>query len=122
MNVKKIYQFMRKNGGYVVGENAIGALRIARAAAMAEDIGLEVKWESEPGDWMDFAGDPEEEYRRKFENGEWRCCVAYVQDDAGNTLASLGGIVLTNHSNDYEQCVEYELLAEAWETIKRGEE
>lgn len=122
MNIKKIYQHMRKNGGYVVGENAIGALRIAKGAAMAEDIGLSVTWEIEQGDWMDYAGDPEEEYREKFKSGQWEVWQAYIQDDAKNCLASLGGIILSRSSDDYKLCVEYELLAEAWDTIKRGEE
>lgn len=118
--LKAIYSHMRKHSGYVVGENALGALRIAQEAYRALDIGLSVTWEHESEDWMTFAGEPEEEYRAKFKSGEWECFYAFVKDEAGNILASLGGIVLGRGSSDYKLVCEYELLAEAFGAIKRG--
>jgi hypothetical protein len=78
---------------------------------------LTVTWELEEGDWMDFAGDPAEEYREKFASGEWECFVAYVRDPkTGDILASLGGVILGRDSKEYQSEVEADLLKEAAHT------
>jgi hypothetical protein len=119
--LNRIYKHVRDHGGYIVGERAMGALRIAKLAALALECGLEVQWEYEQEDWMTFAGDPEAEYKRKFESGEWECFVAYVKGDDGTILASLGGIILSMSDADSQLNYEYELLAEAIQTLKSEE-
>jgi hypothetical protein len=118
----EIYKLIRQHGGYVVGESAKNAWAMSEHVPLALDIGLTVTWEYEQDDWMEFAGDPIEEYRRNFHSGKWRCYYAYVKDDSGYILASLGGIILdsTNQVQGYRQVVEFELLAEAIQEIKRG--
>ena len=116
----QIYHHIKNHGAYIVDERALGAWREAKRAYEAEKLGFGVTWEIEPGDWMEFAGDPANEYKRNFESGKWECFHAYVQDDAGNILASLGGIILSADSDSYRQCVEFELLAEALTEILKG--
>lgn len=116
--VDRIYKHVRDNGGYIVGQRAMGALKIAKLAALAMECGLEVQWEYEQDDWMNYAGEPESEYKRKFESGEWECFVAYVKADDGTILASLGGIILSMNDRDAQLNYEYELLAEAIQTLK----
>ena len=116
----EIYKHIKEHDGYVVGKLALGAWRTAKLAYQAEEIGFHVTWKMEEEDWMNFAGDPAEEYREKFQSGEWKCCYAYVKDESGNVLASLGGIILGRDSDPYRECVDYELLAEALTKVLKG--
>ena len=118
----RIYRHVRAHGASVVGQNALGAFRETKTALAAIGIGMTVSWTFEQCDPMEFAGEPEEEYRRKFKSGEWRALVATCEDAGGNVLASLGGVVVGHTPADraYMECVEYELLGEAWGTLCRA--
>lgn len=117
----KMYKYIKAYGGYCAGLKAYGAWKEAKQAYLAMQCGFEVKWEYEQEDWMSFAGDPEDEYRKNFDSGKWVCMHAYVEDETGNVLASLGGIVLEDSPNEtYKLCVEYELLAEAMQAVKQA--
>lgn len=123
MSIKESFKYFQRTGvSHISGEHAKAALNLARAESMGERLGLTVTWELEQDDWMMFAGDPVEEYRRNFESGKWECFCAYVEGDDGLPLASLGGIVLSADSEDYRRCIEAELLSEAIETLKKGDE
>jgi hypothetical protein len=113
MELNEVYRFYRDHAGYVVGEHAKYALKTVKRALLAETLGLEVTWEYEQGDWMEFAGDPIDEYRTKFAQGTWECFHAYIKDDSGNYLASLSGIILGRDSDADRRVYELELLSEA---------
>lgn len=113
-------RFFQDNAGYCLDRKMVGAKELALAESFAEEIGLTVTWEHEQEDWMSFAGDPVELYRRKFESGEWECFVAYVRDESGDILASLGGTVLDSKSDNYRRVVEAELFQEAIQAIKKA--
>lgn len=125
--ILSIYRECRKNQTcYVVGENAMGCLKQARAVKTAREIGLEVKFEHEQGYWMDYVGDIDspKTWGKRFESGSHEVLFGYVEDSCGNVLASLGGIVISCDSNgrEYLHAIELELLHEAVVTIKNGEE
>lgn len=106
------------------------ARSLAAAEKLANELELKVEWDYEPDSWMNYAGDPEEEYRAKFESGEWEVLNAVVRGSCGEVLASLGGIVLTssNWTPDHERqrkisvrVFEAELMDEAIATIEKGQ-
>jgi hypothetical protein len=95
---REAYRFFREHAGGIVGENAKGAIELARAEVLlerAQDLGVAVaRWEmdDEPYDPGDVCSD--EEAREKFESGAWVGpfgCIVEV-DGVGN---SLWGIVFS---------------------------
>jgi hypothetical protein len=116
----KQVKYVRENlTCYVVGEVFRQALSLARDIELANELGLEVKWAVETEDWMEFAGDPSELYKEKFEAGEWTVYHAYVEDGSGGYLAGLSGIILA--SEDGKIGYEHELLSEAVHALKKGD-
>ena len=107
---------------YVVGENALQSLKLARDVALAREIGLEVKFEHEQDCWINYIGDIDspETWTKRFENGSYEVLFAYVEDDCGEILASLGGIVVScdEDGRAYLHAIELELLSEAISTLK----
>jgi hypothetical protein len=73
------YEFFRQHAGYIVGENAKGALNLARAEAWAWEENLVPVW------------------RYEIDEG-WVCCLCEPDDpmsfdpEPGETLAACGGI------------------------------
>lgn len=111
----QVYRHIRDHAGYVVGESAKGAIVVARLVRQAETMGLKVRWEHEDDDWIDCVGDcaPKKTWLKRFENGTHEVLRAWVENAEGDSLASLGHIVVGPDSKDYIRSTEYELLAEA---------
>lgn len=114
-NLKAI-QFFREHAGY---STPPGRLMCAKALAEAEafgiELGLEVKWiDDEDADlsWAD------KKTISKLEHGQLGCFIAYIEDDSGKVIASLGGIVC-EWKDAYRRVVEAELYQEAIEALKK---
>jgi hypothetical protein len=138
-NIWNAYLFFKEHAGYVVGERAKGALKLAKAERRANALGFVHVWEHDPdtdlGDhelWCSLA-----RARKAYAEGRpvdadgatdgraWRLdpkhsceheteqCVVYAEDDTEreNPLASLGGII--DASSAYRRVVEAELSLEA---------
>lgn len=124
-SVYEKYRFIKEHCGYIVGESAIGALRTAKAAQAAEAMGFTVSWDYDDcfriGNQGDFISD--EAFQRGLNSGRYEVLVARVEDYQGHTLASLGGIIVDwrdrDSAEDYKESIELELLAEAWEAVKK---
>jgi hypothetical protein len=117
------YRFARENCGCIVGENAKSALNIAREVDQAESLGLEVSWDFDQhfsiGDQGDYISD--EEFRTGLNSGRFAVLCGFVEDYSGQTLVSLGGVIVDYRSDswrDYLKSFEYELLSEALSEIK----
>jgi len=90
MTTLQDFQFFRDNAGYIVGERALGALRLAQAEQHAQANGWDVEW----------ANDLEGCICCDFESESCACStgeshevyVAVLRDEAGRVLASLGSI------------------------------
>lgn len=100
---RKAYGFFREHAGYVVGENARGALALARAEELLEQaVALEVasvEWvdDDEPYDYnprgRGFEQADAEDAARRFASNEWTGPFGCIVK-AGEQQASLWGIVL----------------------------
>lgn len=105
------YRFFHEHAGYVVGRSAEYALRLARAEARAQELGLKVSWEDETDSWESINGED--------------CAPAppiHVQasvrdPEGGFPLASLGSIGLLSWRDPYVRVVEAELFAEVLDEI-----
>lgn len=95
------YRFFYENAGYIVGERALCAYRLAKAEARAEKEGLAVEWEDDIESWQGDCEPP-----------AIHAC-AFVRLSERDYLASLGGIGLNSWRDDYVRVVEAELLSEA---------
>lgn len=118
------YRHMRKHAGYIVGQNARGALELARAETLLQhacDEGLAtVAWhdDNEPYEHGCMTAD---EVAARFESNEWTGpygCVVTV----GDATASLWGIVLNQWgTNDpYARVVVAELASELADELRQA--
>ncbi len=107
------FRFFREHAGYVVGERALCAMRLARAEERLERIteqgGARIVWDFD--DFADLSWMDAEELKREHEvlacRVEFRCASCR----GWQTVAALCGIV--DASNDYRRVIEAELAAEA---------
>lgn len=120
-SLRRAYRFFREHAGYVVGENAKGALHLAKAERAASDAGVVFLWEQDNDadwSWMD-AGEVKEPH-------EVECCAAVLpcpqcRPEIAATcrhtsvLASLCGIF--DADNNYRRVVEAELAMESLDEI-----
>ncbi len=99
---REAYRFFRENAGYIVGESAVCAMRLARAERAAQDRGwsFDWQWDDEPYELGD--GEPEPP-------NEVLGCV--LRDEHGRALGSLWGI--GDPSPAYVRVVQAELASEA---------
>lgn len=115
-------RFFKEHGASIAGKAMLSAAYYAKAELFGQELDLEVKWEpdqySTVEDLIDTVAFPEA--IKKFESGEWEAWGAFITDEAGDCLASLGGIILNGNDNPYRRVVEAELMAEAIETLKKG--
>lgn len=96
------FLFFHANAGYIVGERAKCAIRLARAEERAKGLGLEVHWGDEPEAWDGEAPPP-----------KVHACAWVPELDGKYNLASLGSIALDSWRDPYRRVVEAELYAEA---------
>jgi len=102
--LKSAYDFFYKNSGRVGAGRKESAIDLARAEAIAEELGWECRWEDDQEEYQ--LGDEEEM------PNEVLTCVLYDEDD--EVLSSLGGV--GDPSKTYGRIVEAELASEAlWE-------
>lgn len=118
------YHFIRKNGGYIVGENALGAIRQARRVYQAQQLGITVSWDSDDcftiGDQGDFISD--EEFEKGLNSGRYEVRVLRAELN-DRVINSLGGIITDFRCKDWreqELMFEYEILADAFRNYYRG--
>lgn len=95
--------FFKENAGSVVGQRALGALKLARAEKLASDRGYSVEWEHDPDPDLSWADDRERKSIREV------LCARLVSPD-GQTEESLCGIV--DPGRKYARVVEAELALE----------
>ncbi len=118
------YRFMRANAGYVVGENAKGALDLARAEQLLERaVDLEVasltwEWDDDPYDAGDLS---DEEAQAKFDSNEWTGpfgCIVQTDD----AVASLWSIVVGQRGTNDPYCrvVAAELALELADDLRQS--
>lgn len=120
------YDFMRQHAGWIVGENAKGALDLARAEQLLHEAqNLEVawvhwEWDDEPYEHGILTND---EVQAKFDSNEWTgpfgCIIESSQHDF---YASLWGIVVgPRGTNDpYCRVVEAELALEIADDLRQA--
>ena len=108
--LRERYHFFKEHAGYVVGERAVCAIRLARAEAFAETHGVEFKWE-----WDNDCQDPD---FQPAKGNEMLGCVCMDAD--GNVLGSLWGIEVSSPSfiqgvprDPYLRVIQAELALEA---------
>lgn len=109
MTSRKDFRFFVANAGYVVGERALGALRLARAEQYAQANGWEVEWSDDLDGCIGCdckssvcpcsTGESHEVY------------VAVLRDEDGHVLASLGSVCEPDRA--YMRVVGAELALEA---------
>jgi hypothetical protein len=96
------YRFFRANAAYIDGEQAAGAILLAKAEQRAEGLGLDVEFQDEVIPW---SGDCEAPPIHVW---------GFVKHpDTGKVLASLGSIGFTSWRDPYVRVVRAELLQEA---------
>lgn len=116
--LREAFRFHLQHAGYIVGQRAACALRLAKAEQTARDLNLVVRWEEED----DFEPDVDDDgwTLRKVRAGELEWLRAYVPDPMGierYALASLGGISCYP-GDPYRRVVEAELLSESVATLR----
>jgi hypothetical protein len=126
------FRFFHDHAGYVVGESAIGAIALARAEELLEraiDLGVaRVEWvdDDEPYDYnprgRGFEDADAEDAARRFDSNEWTGPFGCVVDIAGETGASLWGIVVgPRGTNDpYCRVVAAELASEIEDDLRQA--
>lgn len=115
--MRKRIWFFHEFAGWAQDHKMAGAKALAEAEAFAEEIGLEVRWEYDQDPDLDFCFERD---RKDFEAGKFDILQASVRDDAGNYLASLGGIWIKPSDSTYRRVVEAELFQEAIAELKKG--
>lgn len=110
------WRFFRAQGGGIVGENALGALQLARAEVEAAARGLVFVWEEDGDDYdYDYDFSDHDHWCRKDcgIDHEVLICAVFTADDTRrrHCLASLGWIV--DPSREYRRVIEAELALEA---------
>lgn len=124
------FRFFCEHAGYVVGRRAEGALQLARAEALlAEAVDLElasVEWEADDLPWDEGTEISAEEASERFASGEWTgpfyCRVMVGDDELGDDVRSLGGIVLgsAGTGDPYARVVEAELASELVDELRQA--
>lgn len=120
------YRFFREYAGGIVGESALGALRLARVEELlsrALDLGVaNVTWhnDDEPYEHGAFTAD---EAQAKFDSNEWTGpygCVVSITENGD--FASLWGIVVGPRSMDDPYCrvVVAELASELADDLRQA--
>ena len=104
------FRFFRKHAGYIVGENAKGALQLARAEALATQLNWACTWEGDDDPDYSFVDMWGEKYRKEFNSRSHECFVAILRDENRKVVASLGGII--DPDNAYMRVIEAELASE----------
>jgi hypothetical protein len=100
---RNAYRFFHKNAGYIVGEKALCAFRMARAEANASSAGVYYEWTlDDHADASWYEGDP-------ADLGPAEVCTLFSAD--GEHLASCGGIF--GADRQYHRVMEAELALEA---------
>ena len=120
------FRFFRDHAGYIVGERALCAKRLADAERAAEDGGYTFEWsydyDGDLGDheyWCadasrfaagrDYDGSERPSYwRRETCDHDVLACSMFDAD--GQTVGSLGGII--DPSDEYRRVIEAELASE----------
>ena len=122
--LREAFRFHLQYAGYIVGQRAACALRLAKAEQTARDLNLVVRWEEEDENPLDVFGDDDctRAQARRIREGSSDLLFAYVPDPTGGryaTLASLGMIEISRNGRDpYRRVVEAELLSEAVATLR----
>lgn len=109
-SISSAYQFFRKNAGGIVGQNALSALRLAKAEACATDNRWNFLWENDECIGCDCGNESCPCSSGKPHSS--LVCILYDSNDV--TLASLGSICEPTYT--YRRVVEAELALEAIET------
>jgi hypothetical protein len=125
--LRRAFNFFREHAGYVVGENARGALTLARAERDARDAGISFIWRADPyADWSFVetwdAADVKRWAQSDHEAEGCRAvlpCASCVESGWSNVeecrhtieLASLWGIIDADAA--YRRVIEAELAAES---------
>jgi hypothetical protein len=111
MTTLQDFQFFRDNAGYIVGERALGALRLAQAEQYAQVNGWEFEWTN---DFDGCIGCDCNSESCPCSTGEFHeVYVAVLRDEDGHVLASLGGICQPESDPAYRRVVNAELALEA---------
>lgn len=118
MNTKAV-QFFAANAGYATPPGRmVCAKHLAEAEALADSLGLEVKWEYDTDADLSWCTKKDLE---DIKRGAIEVLQAYIRDDAGNCLANLGGVSIHIDDKNYRRVVEAELKQEAIAELKRGD-
>lgn len=109
------YQFFRKHAGYVVGENAKGALQLAKAEAAFREAGGTFEWTFDDDADCSFVDTwPEKERQLWYrENHCIEGCIALFPNN--KRAASLWGII--DADDNYRRVVQAELAMEALDNL-----
>lgn len=115
--VRQAWRFFHTHAGYIVGERALCAWRLALAERHAEAYGVTFEWDGDYGDYHGALGDhaywcAEERQGIKHAH-EVLSCVA--RDARRNVIASIGGVI--DPSREYARVIQAELAVEALEVI-----
>lgn len=111
------FRFFHEHAGYIVGQSAICAVTLARAALRAADDGHSFHWSIDPSiDSSDFS-DQEPAWQL------WQCAMRSADESEGQRgiLASLHGIDFGRDgapwSDPYRRVVEAELASEHYDRL-----
>jgi hypothetical protein len=129
MTIRDRYDFFRANAGGIVGQSAMGALRLARVEAVLEtalDLGIaSVDWDYDPEPYDPGTVTTADEARAKFESNEWTgpfTCIVSVGEDPYDSAASLGSIVVGQSGTRDPSCrvVAAELASEIEDDLRQA--
>lgn len=110
------YLFFRANAGGIVGENAKGALAMARAERYAMEHNWEYYWEDDPEGCIGAdCGETESCDHACCQGKPHTCLHCQLVTPAGTVLASLGSICEPTYK--YRRVVEAELALEAMPVV-----
>lgn len=112
--LRELYRFFRANAGYVVGESAASAMRLARATLRAEERGLVVCWEEESEQWDCDAPAPATcLYGAVFKATEIDEYAGLLSSQGATCYAGLGMVGCDSYDDPILRVYEAELFAEA---------
>lgn len=120
------YDFFRAHAGYIVGENAAGALDLARAEEVLDRAQCEgvasVEWHDDDLPWDEGTEISADEAAAKFASNEWTgpfICIIRIGEDV---VASLSGIVVgpANLNDPYCRVVAAELALELQSDLREA--
>ena len=121
------FRFFHEHAGYVVGERAVCALRLARAEMRAKELGLKVTWDDEDLPWDGDCEAPKIHARATVlhpdhadaDTSDLSVRFPFFDRKDGSrgrtptVLAALGSIGLDSWRDSYVRVVEAELFSEA---------